>query len=397
MSGAIEINGILVVGGFKIFLIAAPDLEAKFGVTFDATPGALPALDREFIAPRLNQPVGWYTVPVVLDRGPGFENNEGWAFTDRIGYWESFFPVVAGGTLELGWLWGPLITVPTQVTFQRGDSLVATATAAPQDEDEDLSWDLIGPNAEDFDISDSGEITIENPQLSAGSYTFSVVAEGFWMEGPPVEMTVTVVERSQVNTSENTNLSPTNQTGAEQHLPKPGSKLQADLISKVSRSKLGIGGTAQFSVTGGEPSATTVFASNNPRICSINARGLVTAKSPGVCLISATATAQDPVFAPASAPLTKIVVLGPGLINNAKVTLLKGQVSIKASLLKSLAGKSVKLAIEVNRGGKLVLVTTQSEVLSKSATATFKSFKKPQPGTRVVLTVGGRAVYALTL
>jgi hypothetical protein len=233
--------------------------------------------------------------------------------------------------------------------------------------------------------------------MSAGSYTFSIVATDAFDPGPPTQMTVTVVERSQVGSSENNNPPPTNQTGAVQEPPKPSVKLQPSLISKVSRSKLAVGGTAQFGVTGGEPGAKQFFESKNTRVCSINSRGLVTAKSTGVCLISATATALDPVFAVASAPLAKIVVLGAGLINNAKVTELKGQVSIKASLLKSLAGKSVKLSLQVKRGGKLVLVPMRSEVLSKSATATFKSFKKPRPGTRVVLTIGGRAVYALTL
>ena len=400
MDGDISFGG-ADLSSYKIYLIAARDTTAKFsGLKFDATPGALNAVDPERIDTRENQVIGWYPVPVVPDRSADFINYAGWedTATDGEGYWEAFFPVLADDmTLSLDWGFGPFVSVLPSVTIFRGDSQVATASASFDSAPSSVLWALIG--TDDFQISDSGEISLVDPQLRAAKYTFSIVAgdnANSWV-GPPVQMTVFVVERSQVGNSQNTNLPPTNQTGAGQHLPKPGSKLQADLISKVSRSKLGIGGTAQFGVTGGEPGATRVFASNNPRICSINARGLVTAKSTGVCLISATATAQDPIFAPASAPLTKIVVLGSGLINNAKVTVLKGQVSIKASLLKSLAGKSVKLAIEVKRGGKWVLVPMRREVLSKSATATFKSFAKPRPGTRVVLTIGGRAVYALTL
>jgi hypothetical protein len=395
LEGRISAGGRNLGEHYTINLIVSSNLTAEFDVSFDATPGALTPLSLERINELENQPVGWYPIPTGEFARTGYSNESTWldSVTEAENGWDTYFPVLADETLRLDWYSAPSVYAPTSATIYRGDSQVATATS--DEYDLPLTWGLI--DTEDFSISNSGQITA-NPQLAVGTYTFFIEAKDRWMTADePFQMTVTVVERSQVGGSENTNLPPTNQTGAGQHLPKPGSKLQADLISKVSRSKLAVGGTAQFSVTGGEPGATRFFESKNTGICSITARGLVTAKSTGVCLISATATAQDPVFAPASAPLTKIAVLGPGLINNAKVTVLKGQVSIKASLLKSLAGKSVKLAIEVKRGGKWVLVPMRSEVLSKSATATFKSFAKPRPGTRVVLLIGGRAVYALTL
>lgn len=123
--------------------------------------------------------------------------------------------------------------------------------------------------------------------------------------------------------------------------------------------------------------------------------GLVTAKSSGVCIVSVTSIAKDPIYAPANTPPIRIQVLPLGKINTASYTEQQGKLGVKASLLTKYRGKMALLAVEVLRGDREVRFYVARSVLSNQAIVSFKKFAKPPGLLRLGIYVDSKRVFSL--
>jgi hypothetical protein len=332
------------------------------------------------------------------------------------GGWDSHFPVLTDQTISLQWEVGPVTTTVASRTITQGQTEVATATA----DDADPTWRLTGTS--DFSISSTGVISAR-ADLPAGVYTFDVSAET-WIEGPRFRMTVTVeapvVEAPVVETPSEVQgpsqgsggggggggsstppvvstpaPTPTETPVEVKPEPKPELLQQPVATASVGRAKLGVGATTNITVKGGLLKSVVKYSSSNPKVCSVDGRGSVTAKSVGTCLINTQVLTTDPGYATTATAPIRIAVLRQGLVDSATLKITNGSVSVVASLLKKHAGKKVSLFQVIQRAGKPALVSKGWVTLDKNAVAVFKPFQRDKAPVKLVVMLAGKKVYEL--
>lgn len=376
---------------YSIYLIASPNPTAEFDVTFDATPEGVASAPGDQIAGETLM-VGWHPVPSVTTAHQGYETENEWI--DSVtggGYWNSYFPVTQEQTLTLDW-WseGPIVSGQSSVSVVRGDSFVANFTT---DYGNNVDWQLSG--SDQFSISNSGRLTAST-SLALGTYSL-VISAGAEFTGPPFSLEVTVIQPAAQSPAPAPSPSGGGSSGPvpETIEAKPGSKQQPEITARVSVSKLGIGGTTKIILKGGLGDSSKKFTAQTPKVCRVDTSGLVTAKSSGVCTVSVTSIAQDPIYAPANTPPILIQVLPLGKINTASYAEQQGKLVVKASLLSKYRGKVALLALEVLRGDREVRFFVARSVLSNQAIVSFKKFAKPPALLRLGIYVDSKRVFSL--
>ena len=394
ITGAIESGG-RVSGEYLIMLLVTKDADERFDVVFDATPGNQLPLLNELIAPR-NLSVGWHAVPQLSGVRPYYETDNEWSRSGSSSrsreFWWSFFPVLSYTELSLDIWTGPevLNSLSRSVTIIRGQTNVVTLATEWTN---DFEWRLSGSSY--FSVSPDGNITVA-VNVPQGNYSLQVQGVSY-IDGPPVQIEVSIVESSSQQFVQEPQIENPSNGDPERNSSTPGSKQQPPSVGFVGKSKLGIGGTTVFIISGGLPDAVEKFTTSTPNICSISKLGLVTAIRSGVCLVSASLIAINPVFAPSYVPEVRITILPQGLINTSTVSESKGRLTINISLLKAYAGKQAKLVMHVRKGSKSVQVPVRTVLLSRTATASFAPVQKSPNQTKYLIYVGGKAVYSFIL
>jgi hypothetical protein len=376
-------------GNFGIYLIVKPAGINPLNVSFDTGGGT--SLSAQSL------PAGWHQPSNVTRQG---YTRDFWSdnITGSWGMWESYYPVLADQTLSLHWNSGPIATSFATRTITQGQTAVATATT----DEQDVIWRLVGSS--DFSISSNGDITA-HANLPAGVYTFDISAQS-WIEGPRFRMTVTVEAPAGISSSGHQGSSQNSGGGVTsppqvevKPVPKPEPKAEPlakpSPISSVSRSKLGVGATANVLVKGGLAKSVVKYSTANAKVCSVDSSGSVIAKSVGACLINAQVLSADPDYAPAVVGPIRITVLGQGLVDSATLKVKNGNVTVVASLLKKNAGKRASLFQVRQVAGKSVLISRGWVRLDRNAVATFSSFKQGKTPAKLVVMVDGMKVYEL--
>jgi hypothetical protein len=415
-------------GTYDIYLIVKPETSDQFAVSYDLGGGS--SLTPQVLS------VGWHPLPHGPFSRQGFITEYGWqeTATGAGGWWDNVYPVLSDEVLSLIWASGPIVSAPSSKTMTRGQTTVATATSiwdpwsywnAPSE------WNIFGTT--DFTISNSGEISAREG-LPSGTYTFSISTTSYDIslsrsfEGPRFTITVTV-EDQPGNTPDPGQIpsgdsglgansggggggggggssappvvpapepNPTDKPVEVKPAPKPELLQQPAASASVGRSQLGVGATTKVAVRGGLANGAVKYSSTNSKVCSVDSRGSVTAKSVGVCLINTQVLSSNPEYAPATAAPIRISVLGQGLVDSATIKVKDGSVSVVASLLKKYAGKRASLFEVKQSAGKSALVSRGWVTLDRNAVASFSPFKQGKGAVKVVVMVAGKKVYDLS-
>jgi hypothetical protein len=385
-------------GTWGVYVIVKPAADETFTVSYDVGNGTT--------LPGQQLSVGWHENPGGAFTRQGYYSPIAWrdSVTGTWSWWDNFYPVLANETVSVIWMPGPEVDSYETRTIALGATEVGTASAIYQG-DGPVTWSII--DTTDFSISTEGLITAR-ADLPVGVYTFEISATHN-IEGPRFRMTVTV-EAPAASSPQGAGggggssappvvaaptPNPTDKPVEVKPAPKPELLRQPDASASVGRSHLGVGATTKVAVRGGLANGVVKYSTSNSKVCLVDPRGSVTAKSEGTCLINAQVLTADPAYAPAVVGPIRITVLGQGLVDSATLKVKNGNVTVVASLLKKNAGKRASLFQVRQVAGKSVLISRGWVRLDRNAVATFSSFKQGKTPAKLVVMVDGMKVYEL--